>query len=133
MKHYIYSVHACGGSAWSKGYTEFYFTDKKNPSADNPVKSVIVLQIGETEELVLPGKESSIPSVTIMIRLCRATYNDKPYGISEQKGYLFPISKYDIDVLLGMCQEKIDVFLEGKEAMDVNDSKYVNWGYQVPP
>ena len=133
MKHFIYSVHACGGSRWSKGYTEFYLTDVKNPTAEKPVMSVIVLQLGETEEIVLGGSclDASRPSLMITVRICRATYNDKPYGMREQKGYLFQISKYDVDILLCMCQEKIDEFLEGKKAMDVNDADYVNWNYQV--
>jgi hypothetical protein len=135
MNHFIYSIHACSGSRWSKGYTEFYFTDRKNPTGDNPVMSVIVLQLGETEELVLGGSslDASVPSITVMVRIVRATYDEKPYGMKEQKGYLFPLSKYDIGVLIGMCQDKIDTFLEGKEVFDVNDSRFVNWGYQVPP
>jgi hypothetical protein len=106
-------------------------TDIKNPIPDNPVKSVIVLQIGETEEIVVPGLESSRPSEMVNVRLIRATYSDAPYSMREQRGYLFELCKYDINVLLSMCQEKIDEFLEGKESLDVNDSRFVNWNYQV--
>jgi hypothetical protein len=133
MKHYIYSVHACGGSKWSKGYTEFYMTDEIIPTAAHPVMSVIVLQIGETEEIITPGVESSRPSNDVTVRICRATYNNAPYGMKEQRGYMFRLTKYDIGILIGMCQDNIDAFLEGKEAMDINDARYVNWNYQIPP
>lgn len=129
MKHYIYSIHACSASKWSKGYTEFYLTDNKNPTGKNPVKSVIVLQISETEEIFV--NESYKPSLEVTVRLCRATYGDG-HMIKEQRGYVFQLSKYDIDILLGMCQDKVDAFLEGKVGMEVNDSRYVNWNYKLP-
>jgi hypothetical protein len=130
MQHFIYSVHACSGSKWSKGYTEFYMTDTKTPTAERPVKSIIVLQIGETEEIVKPGTYDSHPSESITVRLIRAVYNDD-HTMKSQNGYLFELTKYDIAVLIIMCQEKIDEFLEGKEVFDVNDSRFVNWGYKV--
>jgi hypothetical protein len=134
MKHYIYSVHSCSGSKWSKGYSEFYFTDIKQPTGANPVMSVIVLQIGDTEEKFIPNTDSYAPAVEVPVRICRATYNKLPqYGMKEQKCYLFNLVKYDIRFLIGMCEDNIDDFLVGKEEMDVNDPKYVNWGYQVPP
>ena len=95
--------------------------------------SVVVLQIGETEEIITPGLESSRPSNDVTVRVIRATYNNEPYGMKDQKGYMFQLTKYDISILLGMCQDNIDAFLEGKEVFDVNDARFVNWGYQVPP
>jgi hypothetical protein len=131
MKHYIYSVHACSGSRWSKGYTEFYMTDEIIPTAKNPVMSVIVVQIGETEEIITSGVESSRPSNEVIVKLCRATYNNDPYGMKEQKGYIFNILKQDIPSFLRDCGFDIDLVLKGTESMDVNDSRYVNWNYQV--
>jgi hypothetical protein len=133
MIHSIYSVHVVGGSRWSKGYTEFYLTDAPAPTGKNPVMSVIVLQIGPTDELFNKDLQEYRPSEMVCCRICRVTYNSliTGYGIESQKGYLFQLCKYDISLLIGMCQDNIDGFLEGKVAMDINDSEYSNWNFQV--
>ena len=133
MKHFIYSVHACGSSRWAKGYTEYYMTDVENPSRNNPVMSAVVLQIGETEEVFDEVKELYHPSMDILVKIIRATYNSKEvgYSIKEQKGYLFMIRKYHISSFLYDCECDIDHTLKGYQSLDVNDPNFVNWNYQV--
>lgn len=133
MRHYIYSVHAIGGSKWSKGYSEFYMTDTITPTSDHPVMSVIVLQLGETEENFNKETGGYCPSNEIVVRICRALYNDKKdgYGIKEQKGYVFSILKTDIGMFIKDCEKDIDWVLKEEIGMDVNDPRYVNWNYQV--
>jgi hypothetical protein len=129
MKHFIYSIHAIGGSKWSEGYTEYYITDILNPSKDNPVMSVIVLQVGETIELFNGDLQEFRPSNEVTLRICRALYYGKNegYGIKEQKGYLFPINKNDIPNIISNCLENIDYLLNGKVALDINSREYLDW------
>jgi len=132
-KHYIYSVHAISSSRWSKGYTEYYITDVVKPSRDNPIMSSIVLQIGETEEIFKKESEAYQPSTDIVVRLNRVLYNDKGtgYSIKDQKGYLFSIDKQYITTVLMLCLNDIDQLLENRISLDVNDTKFLNWTYQV--
>ena len=133
MKHIIYSIHACGSSRWSKGYTEFYMTDVEKPSRSNPVMSAVVLQIGETEEIFNNESESYQPSTEILVKICRAIYNSKEvgYSINEQKGYLFRIRKDRVSSFLYDCECDIDIVLKGYDSLDINDPKFVNCNYQV--
>ena len=131
MKHYIYSVHAVGGSRYSKGYSEYYLTDRPFPTAENPVKSVVVLQIGETEEVFIETINALRPSDVITIRLCRATYNDT-MEIS-QCGYIFITDKHDIPKLIMDCCADVDttviadIVKNGVSKMSVEDPNYIEW------
>jgi hypothetical protein len=95
--------------------------------------SSIVLQIGETEEIFKKESEAYQPSTDIVVRLNRVLYNDKGtgYSIKDQKGYLFSIDKQYITTVLMLCLNDIDQLLENRISLDVNDTKFLNWTYQV--
>jgi hypothetical protein len=133
MKHLIYSIHTVCSSRWAKGYMEFYMTDVEHPTKDNPVMSVIVLQVGETDERFNRDKELYQPSSDIPVRITRAIYNSKEvgYSIKEQKGYILNIQKKDIISFIKDCEINIDLLLEDCKSYDVDDPKFVSWKYQV--
>ena len=130
MKHFIYSVHTNGGSRWSKGYIEFYMTDKVSPSVESPVMSVVVLHIGDTEEVMVGDVYR--PSKEVPVRILRATYSSEDgYELSGQRAYLFNIIRNDIPELIKNCCDDIDVVLSGRKYIDVKDPMNTNWNSRV--
>jgi hypothetical protein len=133
MKHYIYSVNTSCSSKWSKGYLDFYLIDVLEPIPDNPALSVVILQIQETNEIYNEDVKGYRPSKEVLVRICRATYNERPieYGIKEQLGYIFSIDKSQIPNIISQCQNDVDSLLNQYGPIDVNSRDYCNWNFKV--